>query len=551
MGCGVDRNTSVPGGAEHGDLLVLGYQGTLIPDPDRADSPSPGPRDASAAVHEFSLEPWVALALRELDLRIPAGQRPCGREPVELGPLTDGLRHRLSGMVTQVLLACPDAGAEVIARDFSVLSRLLNVAVAEWIDGIAVFFERLRRDAAPLAAWLHCETLPGLQSLTAASSDSHTGGHKVLRLLFCDGRSVYYKPRPVTGEWLWEQLIHSVNAHSSLQLSAAGALAGQGGRYGWVSSLIPHGALSNWDQRSDQARAYWHAAGATLCLAEHVRMTDLHMANVMATACGPGLFDAESLGNPPSSVSERAKSGAPAPFTAAIDDLLDTGLLPLRNSGGLPDTSGLFGRRAAAPQILVPRWSSGSDGRRRLDLSPAVLLDHGNAPPGATPVEVLPHLVSGYREAAMALMRCRESLVSPRSRWRSTLEHSHAPRVVLRDTLEYGLLLSRSLRPEQLQSAQRRHTALESALRASARRALPAAVLRTELRTLLHLHIPRFTVLPGSRTVAAGSGRPLAPRYYSCSPSEAVLRRLGALSPERLDEIQAPALLMAVLGQRL
>jgi hypothetical protein len=92
--------------------------------------------------------------------------------------------------------------------------------------------------------------------------------------------------------------------------------------------------------------------------------------------------------------------------------------------------------------------------------------------------------VSGYREAAEALMRCRESLVTARSEWRWTLEHAHAPRMILRDTLTYGILVSRSLEPEQLQSAQRRRIelgiALGNALRGDGHRALPQAVVRTD-----------------------------------------------------------------------
>ena len=528
-------------------LLVLGYQGTLIANPDRPAAASAGTY-AAARISESWFESWLERALWELNLQIPAAQRNGHGEDVDHGPLLDALRERLRGMITQIVLASPNMSEQQIACEFPLLAALLKAALAEWVNAIAVFHHRFHRDASRLAAWLGCRKLPGIESLTAAGSDLHEGAHQAIGILFRDQQCIYYKPRSVTGEWLWNRLVGEVNAHSSLRLASAAVLDGANGRYGWVASLLPHGQLYDWDKNSAQAGEYWQAAGATLCLAEHVRMTDLHMANVMATRFGPALFDAESLGSP------RAASGAPRqqpaeiPSATAIHDLLDTGLLPNGSEPGLPDTSGLFGQAAAAPQIMIPCWSAGPDGTCRVELAPAALADHGNAPLHASPLEVLPLLVSGYREATAALMRCRDSLLSPQSAWRFTLEHRHAPRIVLRDTLVYGLLASASLRPELLHSAEHRRTAVQRALRSLDQHALPKAIVRTEVRTLLHLQVPRFLALPGSRTLAGSSGRALAPGFFSCPPAESVLRKIVALTPNQLSELHLPHLLMAVFS---
>ncbi len=525
--------------------LVLGYQGTLAPDPARCAEPAAGGEEAPL-IPEIPLEPWIRDAQRDLQQRLSAGVPECRGGCIDPGALVETLRERLTGILTEALAFDPDANEESLTRRYPALPALLQGAAAEWVDAIAVFHERFHRDASRLAHWLDDAQLPELRSLTPARSDPHAGGHSVLQLLFRDGRCIYYKPRPISGEWLWDRLVHAVNGHSSLQLNSAGALAGITGRYGWVASLTPHAGLHEWDQSSLQASAYWHAAGATLCLAAHVRMTDLHLANVLATSSGPAPVDAESFGSPPTA----ADSGARHAFAAIVDTLLDTGLLPSDHAGELPDVSGLFGRAAAAPGILVPEWSDGPAGTRRLRMVPSALVDQGNAPPGASPLQVLPQLVSGYREAADALMRCRESLVSPESPWRRTLEQIHAPRIILRDTLTYGLLLSESLHPDQLPSVHRRRSVLRNALRGRSRGALPEAVLRAELRDLLGLHIPRFTGLPGSRTLATSSGRRLAQRFLACSPAEAVLHGMDQLSTQRLNELHVPALLLAILGQQ-
>lgn len=207
---------------------------------------------------------------------------------------------------------------------------------------------------------------------------------------------------------------------------------------------------------------------------------------------------------------------------------------------------GFSGRRPLHRES-VPCWSRARDGAHRLSMAASRLVDQGNAPPGAAATAVLPHLVSGYREAAEALLRCRERLLAPGSEWRWTLEHLHAPRILVRDTLTYGLLLSETLEAEPLESAQHRRMMLRKALRSRGQTSLPAAVLRNEFRSLLGLHIPRFTALPGTRTLAASGGRALSPGYLSCPPAEAVLRGIGELSAQGLSEMHVPGLLLTVL----
>ena len=536
-----EQADSAPDCARGPEPLVLGYHGTLMPDP-------AGSSSAGGAVEcnlGIAVEPWLENAARELALRLSAERT--GGEAVDHGALIDSLKGRLTGMLAQAMMACPDATAEQVVREFPVLAGLMKVAVTEWADAITVFHQRLRSDASRLATWLGYKELPCVESLTAAGSDHHSGAHTAMRVLFQGGRNIYYKPRPVTGEWLWDRLVQEVNPHLSSPLASARALGGANGRYGWIESLLPHGQLQNLDKASAQAATYWQAAGATLCLAEHMRMTDLHMANMMATSRGPALLDGESLGTPRATLATPTRAEARQPFAETLSDLLDTGLLPVENPSGLPETSGLLGKSAAVAQILIPSWSKDRDGRSRLAMTPAVLVDHRNAPPHGSPIEMLPLLVSGYREAASALMRCRESLISAGSEWRRTLEHQHAPRIILRDTLTYSILISRSLQPKQLQHAKHRAAALRNALRYFGPGDFPHAILRTEARALGGLHIPRFIGLPGTRTLAGTSGRALAPDFLSCSPCVAVLRKLGELTPNRLSEVQIPGLLQAVL----
>ncbi len=213
----------------------------------------------------------------------------------------------------------------------------------------------------------------------------------------------------------------------------------------------------------------------------------------------------------------------------------------------MPDVSGLFGRAGPVSGVWLPAWSLSSDGRYQLTPVSAELVDHGNAPAQITATAVLPQMLSGYRHAAELLIRARTTLLAPGSQWRSVLEKRHAPRIVLRDTLSYGCLFSRSLEPQYLHSFYQRRNIILAELQSHTGQNLSAAVLRAELHAILRLHVPRLTVLSGSHTLSTGSGRPLARTFTASTPAHSVLESIASLSSESIENLHVPALLAAIL----
>jgi lantibiotic modifying enzyme len=553
--------------------LVLGYRGTLGPDPvpggvtaaERSD-----PAELSPPWVEAFLEPLLAEAIHKREGRVPAAHRIFAGEPIPFDGLTGVLRERLEGIVIQAMgawcLATQSDRSPIessfgrdLPRVFPVLAQLLHRAMADWVEATAIFAERLHRDVPQLAAWLGVNALPPLASVSGTNSDLHPGGHLALRVEFRGGVCIYYKPRPVTGEWLWHRLLAAIAAADpDLRLPAARALAGSGagrngaGQYGWAESVLAceRGPEESTQEFAADSSSYWHQAGASLCLAEHVRLADLHLGNVLATANGPAVTDAECLGSPQGPAPVGKSGSRPGEVGAVLDSLLETGLLPRGSPDGLPDTSGLFGGAEAVPGLELLRWAPEPEGRYRLTAVPARLLDHSNTPAQTSPLTVLPHILRGYRHAAEALLATRKSLLAPDSVWRAVLQTAHAPRAVLRETLTFGLLLSQSLEPASLRSMHRRRTSLLGALRAKSEGRFPAALLRAETQALVNLHVPRLVTLPGTRTLATGAGRSLVRKWAACTPAEAVVRAMEELSAERLESTNIPALLLAVLGER-
>lgn len=143
-------------------------------------------------------------------------------------------------------------------------------------------------------------------------------------------------------------------------------------------------------------------------------------------------------------------------------------------------------------------------------------------------------------------MQVRGQLLAAGSPWRQTLETLHAPRCVLRETLSYGKLLSRSLAASSVRDHRERRRTLTASLSAQGP-SITERVMQAEIRALMAGSVPRLGISPGSRTLRDSDGRPLQRNFSDCTPSEAVVRELESLTTARLEETLLPALLAALL----
>lgn len=257
------------------------------------------------------------------------------------------------------------------------------------------------------------DRLAPIESICGTTSDAHAGGHSVLRVGFVGGGCLYYKPRPVTGEWLWHALLQAIaHLHPELRLSAARVLTNDGRfHYGWAESVFPEeDSLSeNSNERSNgdsvPALDYWHVAGTMLCLAQHARLTDLHLGNIVATPWGPVVTDAECLATPNLPVRPGTETSLKnVAIAGALESIVSTSLLPIGRVPDQPDISGLFGHAAPVSRVKLPAWAVSPEGRYHSISVDGELVAHPNAPNQTTAIAVLPRMLSGYRHAAELLM---------------------------------------------------------------------------------------------------------------------------------------------------
>ncbi len=522
--------------AESPKILLLGWQGTLAPDfawPQRTPVPerlveltAPLLREASAAFR---------LALERSGLRFAAE----AASPESLGSesLGSALGERLLGVYAlPVSLRRLEAGSGARVR----ADRMARLVVADWIAAMASFVRRLRADRESLARWMGDRELRPIERIGSTASDVHGPAGAVIAIAFEGGPTIFYKPRPVTGEMLWAELQAAVaRVDRASALPAARVLAGgasdwpgaqRGGAsgFGWMSELR-HGTCD--------PGAYWRSAGALLCLAQHAGLGDLHMGNVLATEHGPGVLDAECLGG-------AGIAGWPRGDGQA-ETLQATGLLPVA-AAGMPDVSGLFGGPGSANGVLVPIWETAPDGHPALRFVGARLLEHGNCGGDpAEPLRSLPGILAGYSRAIEVLREIRSDLLAPGG-WVERLGAFHAPRVVLRSTLTYGVLMSRLLLDDRGPGGDRRERLRrwleEEASAPGAGLGRQPGVLDAEVEALLRIRVPRFHLAAGRCDLRSEVGRVVARGVGSATPGELVGERLRSIPSSNMDAEVADAL---------
>jgi hypothetical protein len=513
------------------NILLLGWQGTL------AAAEEPSRTEKKRAAEAFS--PWLQAAMCRLQEEAsPQRLMWHGRQlPVE--QLLTSLLDRLMGIAAASCLRkfSPDGPFHEVdptqAFGRAPYAHSADRAIQQWALATAIFLNRLSADRERIANWAGMSDLSAVTGLHAASSDIHDTAGATVRIEFADGLRIFYKPRPMSGELLWYDLTRATaEANPECAVTAARVLPGAGdaqGQYGWMEEL-PNAASGH---QLDKA-AYWKSAGSLLCHAWVVNMTDLHMANILVTPTGPAVVDAECLATP-----DLAGTIEDDPVVRLSFEFAATGLLPYdAPSSEFPDISGFLGRAQDVPNLHLPVWRFPDHRPPTVTLGPAMLVDHQNRREESSFITCIPAMADGFLKAAQAIVDVRPQLLQGGG-WMDRLASMHGPRIIVRDTLRYGLWLSETLLCG-IGLPAIRLTAGYSASDVN-------SIYRAEKCSVDSLQIPRFFVPAGSRDLAAASTGEVIRGFLNAPVAQPIRSRLASVSFEDLQRKVAPALLWPML----
>ena len=404
-------------------------------------------------------------------------------------------------------------GAWAFWAEYPVVARQAAVLLGLWVDRVAELLHRLQADRPVLAErFAGGKPLGPLVRVQPRLSDPHNHGRRVMLLELEPALRLVYKPRRVTAEHHWNDLLRwcaSLEGGPRLPLLEVC----DRGEHGWVEAIDE-------DQPRQPDEAYLERVGELLALVHLLQGTDCHLDNVLRLGDDPVLVDLETM------VTPAAAEVLDSVDRWLVDSVLRTGLLPTELDPAR-DLSPLAG---PPRQVSPPRFVHiNTDGMYPVDES-----DDAPADP-ERPWAVAEPVCRGFRRAHGFLCAHRDELQAedgPLAAFRSL-----SARLVLRETAAYTGALHASRAPEFMRSGAAFGRRLEDRL---ASPPLPAPLLGLEHEALLRGDIPRFEVPVDGTTVRAGGG--VVEGLIEEPGWQRLQRALRALSPrERERQVQCIA----------
>lgn len=442
----------------------------------------------------------------------------------------------LSALLAGAGMTAPDAGYRAfvaatladgmaaVFMTYPALARCLCVVTENAAAAAAELFARLAADRDALAATFG--VCGAVAAVEPGLSDPHAGGRMVARVRFADGRSLAYKPRDLTMEGVFSDLLRWANRQGvSPALHAPATLERDG--YGWMEWVEPTPCRDG-----AELDAYWRRAGGLMALYVGLGGVDLHHENLIADGPHPVLVDVECLTHP----SPVSLVGAPDPAGPEAPLLPISGFLPMlgfSGDGARGINFGALGPATDARGCDEPAYERlGGDWIAQVQRPAPFSLGHVPTLNGApsSPADHAEAIVAGYLDARRLLADragwLLSSPASPLARLRGALG-----RYMPRPTPSYGLLLTKATSAEAMADGKDFAVVLEALHRNW--QALPEglqALAPLEKASLEALDVPRFTFRPGDQRVHDGEGRPLR-LLWKETPLAAAARRLRDAGP--------------------
>lgn len=450
------------------------------------------------------------------------------------------LRDRLEGESPQeryesfvALLSCPKYSLEIFI-EYPVLARRVLECVNQWTRFALEVLESLCTDWPVLASEFSLDAQNDIVvALEPGAGDRHSGGRSVVMVRLSSGKRCVYKPRPLSIETHFQQLIRWMNELGlSPELPTLKIL--DRGDHGWVEFV----QASPCDSEGQLCRFY-ERQGAYLAILYVLDAVDFHAANLVASSENPILIDLETLFHPLPWFGSNPPGEKVPPQEMGGHSVLRLGFLPKhrwsQNDRLGVDLSGLGALPGQKTPFDMLKWQDfGTDafrfvrepGQIQAKLNRPQLRDHD-----IDPINYVEQLETGFAAAYRLITLHRKELLSNDG---ILAAFATAPiRVILRDTQIYSLLLEESYHPDMLRDGLARSRFFDWLWNEVERRPHLLTIIRAEIEELHSGDVPLFRTRPDSRHLCTSRGTDVEDFLPETGWSR-VQRRLRSLNDQDL-----------------
>ena len=424
-------------------------------------------------------------------------------------------------------LRAPDV-ARAILDEYPVLARQVLLAIDQWVRFSLEFVGQLCAD------WkLLCQTFPlrndeTLVELTGGAGDRHADGRCVLLLRFDRGTRLVYKPKSLTAEVRFQELLAWCNERGATPALCTLQIVDRGD-HSWVEYIDQATC-----QSLDEVQRFYERQGAYLALLYIVAATDLHFENLVAAGEHPMFIDLEALFH------QRPHRQELDPAAQALtESVLAIRLLPqTAYVEGIDQPVDFSGLGATAGQTL-PYLAARLQAAHTDDMR--IALEHAELPPGhhlptlhGEPVDLREHggdLLIGFKRMYELLAAHRDELLAadgPFARF-ANVEVRHIARI----TQIYSILRDMSLHPDRLRDALDRDRWLDRLWAQAKDFPTLARLIQAERADLYRNDIPLFTTRPGSSDLFSSTGERIE-NYFEQSSFDLMHERIANLGSDDL-----------------
>jgi type 2 lantibiotic biosynthesis protein LanM len=420
---------------------------------------------------------------------------------------------------------------QAFLEEYCILARQLMVTIELWVNCSLELSRHLCSDWEQIRETFTPEQDPGvLIEVAGGAGDTHRNGHSVMILQFHSGWRLVYKPRSLSIDTHFQELLTWINAHGNHPAFRTLNIIDKA-TYGWVEFVQDAECTSE-----DEIRRFYERQGGYLALLYALDALDFHAENVIAAGEHPLLIDLEALFHPRLEGKDATELERPAQ-DALAHSVMRIALLPQRfwasdefegvDISGLGETEGQLSPRAVA------QWESIGTDEMKIIRERVKMNGNKNSPrlrgQSVRASDFIQSITTGFSAMYQLLIAYRDEFVAemlPR------FAHDEI-RFIARATRTYALLLSESFHPNNLRNALKRERFFDRLWAAveyqpSLQRLIPA-----ERADLFRGDIPLFTTYPNSRDLFTSQGERI-PAFFPEPAIEGVKKQLYQFGAEDL-----------------
>lgn len=478
----------------------------------------------TASVRDLFL-PHLLLSLQQVTLRTLILELHVARLEERLSG--DTPKERFSNFLQQLR---QPAQLYALLREYPLMTRSLLTIIHHWADYSLEIIQHLCADWDDICRTFAVKADPGnLVEVQIGAGDTHRRGRSVAILRFHSGWQLVYKPRSLSLDQHFQEVLAWVNTLGIAQPLRPLAILNKR-THGWAEFVQVQDCAAQ-----EEVSRFYERQGSYLALLYALDAADFHHQNILAAGEHPLLVDLEALFHSrPEESDPAAKGSIKHPIGYSV---LRTGLLPSRTrveegKAGI-DISGLGGQEGQFLPRPVPTWKESGTDQMHLQPEPYEIPSGWNRPklPGQN-IDIINYssvILKGFTEMYRLLVRHREEwldVILPR------FEHDEV-RIILRHTQTYATLLSESSHPDRQREAFACERLFDHLWDDVPYQSHLRQVIHAERKDLWRGDVPLFVTQPASKDLFTSQGESI-PDFCSEPGMEFVKRRIKEMDERDL-----------------